>query len=194
MATLWFVKKWTHAVIPYLIDSNIDSFENFKDIVLDRIDQVHRKTLIRFVERTTEKDYVLFIGREGNVVSNDHTYPLPEPHEHDRTSDALGFHPGVTSCFATHSYTVLHEIGHVLGLLHEHQRSDRDVYIKMLIDPMNPDFIKWDTSINMSLPYDPESVMHYGITWQNNGKPAMKWIGNPDEGIHKKNGWGRHHF
>jgi hypothetical protein len=72
---------------------------------------------------------------------------------------------------------LLHEFGHVLGLIHEHQRPDRDGYIR--ISPHVEDITKKCVmsavcySLIMSYPkmpnhkmlasiYDPCSIMHYG--------------------------------
>jgi hypothetical protein len=72
--------------------------------------------------------------------------------------------------------SVLHEFGHSLGLMHEHQRPDRDMYISL--SPFLADYLKdCGMTINavcndvrlafpvlkvkMSSPYDPCSLMHY---------------------------------
>lgn len=62
---------------------------------------------------------------------------------------------------------IAHEIGHMLGLIHEQQRADRDLYIS----------VQWDNLFNSSrnlfqiipsdsygLSYDYTSVMHYKNT------------------------------
>lgn len=62
---------------------------------------------------------------------------------------------------------VAHELGHALGLFHEHQRPDRDDYINVVRDnikagqesnfsPVNPSFIEY-----LDVPYDLSSDMHY---------------------------------
>jgi hypothetical protein len=68
--------------------------------------------------------------------------------------------------------TVQHEIGHVIGLIHEQNRSDRDGYVDVLPDPDDdPDSCvtshedydnlkKYDVSTNLT-PYDYHSIMHY---------------------------------
>ena len=67
----------------------------------------------------------------------------------------------------TNSWTRLvlaHEIGHALGLLHEHQRSDRNTYVTIntanLSSPTDPNFVIISTSSNNSA-YDYLSLMHY---------------------------------
>ncbi|CAL1543600.1 unnamed protein product [Lymnaea stagnalis] len=64
----------------------------------------------------------------------------------------------------------LHEIGHALGLVHEHQLPDRDNYIEILYYNVAPHMRIWFNKYTtrevdqMSVPYEYSSVMHYGIT------------------------------
>ena len=80
-----------------------------------------------------------------------------------------------------------HEMGHVFGLLHEHQRYDRDDYVR--VGPTGSNYVEiprrvrhrfflftWytDHSTTFSTPYDYHSIMHYpentGITLGSNGR------------------------
>ncbi|MBK9292841.1 MAG: hypothetical protein IPM57_00085 [Oligoflexia bacterium] len=64
--------------------------------------------------------------------------------------------------------TILHEIGHAFGLIHEHQRPDRDKYIKINMENIGSGFLGLQTKVNfdkqeakLSVPYDFLSIMHY---------------------------------
>jgi hypothetical protein len=97
--------------------------------------------------------------------------------------------PGLSGCFSALGYTasgaqtlqlsddcaqnpssVLHELLHALGLMHEHQRPDRDQYISVPASLYyNSDGSRAETSmmydiihdLDTSTPYDLDSVMHY---------------------------------
>lgn len=69
--------------------------------------------------------------------------------------------------------TALHEIGHALGLVHEHQRPDRDAYVEVryanLVSPLARSDLDIKAPEQSGLPdylvqgpYDFSSIMHYG--------------------------------
>lgn len=60
--------------------------------------------------------------------------------------------------------TIAHEIGHALGLVHEHQRPDRDTYVTIVTANVAPEQMGNFTRIvtaRLWTPYDFGSVMHY---------------------------------
>ncbi|XP_078669521.1 astacin-like metalloendopeptidase [Branchiostoma floridae x Branchiostoma belcheri] len=62
--------------------------------------------------------------------------------------------------------TVRHELMHTVGFWHEHQRPDRDDYVTIMLDNVDPafhpQFEKISGSSTLDLPYDYGSIMHYG--------------------------------
>ncbi|KAG8186673.1 hypothetical protein JTE90_014749 [Oedothorax gibbosus] len=151
------------AVIPYVIDQ---SAMNFRNVILQGMDHYHRFTCIRFVPRTNQRDFIRIfygngcwsiIGRAGG-----------------RQDLSLG-----QGC--AYVGLVIHELGHAIGLFHEHQRSDRDNYITVyrnnVVSGQEHNFDS--TNPNNELiytQYDYNSIMHYGnyaFSRQPNTLPTM---------------------
>ena len=68
--------------------------------------------------------------------------------------------------------SIYHEMFHVLGLLHEHQRKDRDQYVTIqwanIPHGHNKQFVKYPRiTKTLSMPYDGTSIMHYYSTQGN---------------------------
>jgi len=65
--------------------------------------------------------------------------------------------------------TLMHEMGHAFGLIHEHQRVDRDEFIEVHTENASRSYFGLNTKINLGpqaaralTPYDFSSIMHYG--------------------------------
>ena len=83
-------------------------------------------------------------------------------------------------CFHYPGY-IVHELGHTLGLWHEHVRPDRDKFIEILWENIMTDK-EYNFNIeprryiqSFSSDYDYGSIMHYSLNaFSKNGKPTMK--------------------
>jgi len=145
-------RRWTNGVIPYVINSNIGNSQFIKDSFAD----YQAKTCLRFVQRTTQRNYVEFYNGKGcnsyvGMIGN---------------KQIINLGPGCHS-----KSTAIHEIGHALGLVHEQNRPDRDQYVTIHLNNLYSKqwayaFSKKSTRYVDSLgtPYDFYSVMHYQST------------------------------
>ncbi len=76
------------------------------------------------------------------------------------------------------SGSIVHEIGHALGLLHEHARFDRDNHIEVLLPNVEAgklaNFARISDSVRLLGEYDYDSVMHYGSHFfSGTGEPTL---------------------
>lgn len=122
--------------------------------------------LIQFVPRTTQADYV------------DFTLNLPDSAPACTSFiGRVGGRQVLNGPPACSAGTLLHEMGHAVGLLHEQSRPDRDQYVVF-----QPDNVAKNARSQSSLasfnrkavgPYDFASIMHYGdFDFSANGRPA----------------------
>jgi hypothetical protein len=138
--------RWPDAIVPYALDPALPN----PDRVQGAIRHWEERTRIRFVARTTESDYVFFQPGTGCLSYIGRTGGKQVVELEDRCDQG----------------SAIHEIGHAIGLWHEQSRSDRDQYVAILFDNIQPgrehNFEKQD-GIELG-PYDYDSIMHYPAT------------------------------
>lgn len=146
-------RLWPNKVIPFEF-MGLSAKE--KQSIYQAINEYHKHTCLKFVERTKEFPYVYFYSSGG--------CSSPVGFRSNRLNDiSLG-----DGCYGIG--TIMHEIGHTIGLFHEQSRPDRDNYIKINWNNIAPgsDFnFKIQTTDNvdsLGTPYDYASIMHYGAT------------------------------
>lgn len=136
---------WPGGVVPYVIDPALTAAQ--RQTYLDGIREWELAGNVHFIPRTTETDYV-FLKYDPfgpNLVS--------------------GAQPQIVEINSLTRGQICHEIGHSLGLDHEHIRPDRDGFVTVLTANITPGKEFWfdiepDGVANGN--YDFESVMHFG--------------------------------
>lgn len=154
--------------VPYVIANHY--YPQELDIIKEAISSFSNSTCIRFFPRTDQMDFLYiqslggcysYVGRQGDgqIVS-------------------LNRH----GCI--YYGIIQHELLHALGFNHEHNRSDRDQHIRVLLQNIRTgkerNFKETDT-LNQETPYDYSSVLHYGrqAFSKDDSNPTMMAVPNP---------------
>jgi hypothetical protein len=153
-------QPWPGGIIPY----DISKLTPEQQTIVKRGMQRWMDTgaQISFVPRTNQTEYVFFTG---NLANGNNT-------------SLVGYKKGARAevnitafWWRQEEWMIVHELGHVLGFHHEHQRWDRDDYITVHYENIKAgrssdyDRIAQTNWIVSSTPYDYRSIMHYRICW-----------------------------
>ncbi|XP_076589673.1 high choriolytic enzyme 1-like [Chaetodon auriga] len=166
---MWPKSSDGNVYVPYILSSVYTSRE--VAIIERGLQSFNDFSCIRFVRRTTQRDY-LNIQSLGGCYS----YIGRLGYEQELSLQQSG---------CVYYDTVQHEVLHALGFNHEQTRSDRDQYIRVEWQNITPgkehNFYKINT-LNQETTYDYGSVMHYHkYGFSSNGLPTLVAI--PDANV-----------
>ena len=141
--------RWPHGVIPYIIDSDVPRPER----LLQAMEQWTELTPIRLAPRSDQRNYVRFV-RENNNGLCFSSIGMIGDEQKIRVDDKC------------ETGTLVHEIGHAVGLWHEQSRHDRDRFVRVHYQNISRASLRdFDRHMNDEpdfSPYDYASIMHYG--------------------------------
>ncbi|CAH0713679.1 unnamed protein product, partial [Brenthis ino] len=158
-----WIKKWTHGIIPFYIDSNTyDSL--LAGTIIKAFDYFEKVTCIRLQrlrERPTDKRSLqsvewLYITNPSGIRQCVHS---------NERKPNTGVQMMVLGYDCLSQGEIVHEVMHVLGFSHEHTRPDRDRYVTIMWNNIKSGYKKYfevrEVDPLSNLPYDFASVLHY---------------------------------
>ncbi|XP_063698168.1 zinc metalloproteinase nas-4-like [Culicoides brevitarsis] len=151
-------KRWINHTVPYVIKENNFNFEQI-NYIHKALRQLELVTCLKFVQWTGQQDYLevagdiagcwTYVGRIGN-------------------KQTLHLEPSALEVNCFRLATIQHEFMHALGFEHMQSSFDRDDYVEIKWENLWPgtehNFEKYNSSVvtGFGVPYDYNSVMHYG--------------------------------
>lgn len=162
--------EWKGGVIPYQIDSSFS--EDEKTIIRQSMDTWEQATgKLSFIEKTDEKLFISIVKWNRSYSKADYGCSPVNDNYIKISSDEVD------------EYVITHELGHTIGLKHEHQRPDRDDYVDIkwnnIIDSCKDQFDieRAELYDDTQFDYDYESIMHYDpYTFSKNYLPTITGI------------------
>jgi hypothetical protein len=144
-------RRWTGGVVAYVIDAAVPD----QSRILDALTHIQLNDPgVRFISRTNETDALRFVRTTDDRICGQSAVGRIGGVQEILVHDGCGM--GV----------VAHEVLHALGFWHEQSRCDRDTFVEILtqnIDPNYTDQFGKHCSDGIDVQwYDEGSIMHYG--------------------------------
>ena len=172
---------WDDAIIPFEVESAFCC----SDALADAIAFYEANTKFKFVRRDGHETFVRFVNAEPFTTSRTSTIGKKQG-ENTIRIQGTRFNGDPVDPFSSSS-NIQHEIGHILGLIHEHLRSDRDKFIARNPSCSSRDAFKsiydgWidvtnvaitDDTAELLTAYDFDSIMHYDFSLDRDGDGAI---------------------
>lgn len=144
------IPTWTSGIVPYAFSNNVSAAH--RKVFLDGMAEWATFANLTFTQRVAQANYVTILD-DPALAGGQSAVGMIGGQQFLRIGSS-----------AWNRATICHELGHTLGLIHEHQRSDRDSFVTVFTNNILPgtelNFIKFTNSLNQA-GYDFLSVMHY---------------------------------
>lgn len=150
---------WPDGIVPYDLSKLAPEQQQLVKRAMERWSATAR---IHFIPRSNQVEYVNFTGKT-DAGNNTSQVGYKKGARNDVNITAFWWRQG--------EWMPAHELGHVLGLFHEHARWDRDSYLMVHYENIKPgrepdyDWVPKTNWLVSSTAYDYYSIMHYRVCW-----------------------------
>ena len=138
------VELWQGGIVPYEINPDLGNIVSIREAIRT----FEQQTNVRFVARYLQEDYVRFSKQTSG----------PPNSEEGRMGGRQFVNASLNDVGS-----LIHEICHTLGVMHEHQREDRDDFVIFHADRVTEYLGEYETrdTALATQTYDFQSIMHY---------------------------------
>ncbi|XP_063833349.1 zinc metalloproteinase nas-14-like [Ostrinia nubilalis] len=159
--------RWANGIIPYVIEGYFNQQQ--RDMIMKAIADYHRLTCLRFVQRQSQQDYIAIRSQNTGCWSSV-----------GRIGGRQEVNLQAPGCVSKKG-TVLHELLHAIGFMHEQSRPERDDFVTVQYNNIKPgtenNFRKAEkkNTNDFGVTYDYNSVMHYSeYAFSKNNKKTIE--------------------
>ncbi|XP_065663209.1 zinc metalloproteinase nas-4 [Hydra vulgaris] len=158
-------RHWKDGIVPYTFHKSLVPV--IRERINDAIKEFNLLTCVRYVPKNEfDRDYVTFRSLTNGCSSS---------------VGKQGGEQFINLGIGCRKFgTVMHEMMHTIGIIHEQSRPDRNQYIDVLYDNIKPKLLhnfrmySLRDADNLDVPYNYWSVMHYNnFAFSSNGKKTL---------------------
>jgi hypothetical protein len=145
--------RWPNRIVPFVIDArDFPAGSANRAVIQAAINHWNSNTVMRLRPRQRERDFVRFVAATSSCSS-----PIGRQGGAQNIGcDLTRFNRG----------SIIHEIGHAVGMYHEHVRQDRNRFVTVDLSNIQAgqshNFKQRNSKAHDVGPYDYGSIMHYG--------------------------------
>ena len=159
-------RRWSRNRIPYEVSGRFTSGSVERAAIDEAILAWNATGAVELVEKqSTTEHCVAFVYHKDTMSS-----AIGRDLQSGRTQE---INCNIRLFFGFPTGSIIHEIGHAIGILHEHQRPDRDDYLKVDYAPEEATNFAKERGEKVG-PYDLNSIMHYAESTKDKRKLSAR--------------------